>query len=246
MSRSQFQSFIECEARQIAKLAGEWAEETPVHFLVGSFTHSWCEGTLSEFTAEHPEMFKKDGCLKAEFQHALTMIQTLESDPFAMHVLTGEKEQIFTAELFGVLWKVMIDVHVPGKRNTDLKTTKSIYELAWSQEHGGKVNFLEQFNYPMQYAIYSEVERKANGRPEGEWLPFYAVAVSKEKVPDKEVIELTDPDRLQVELAKVGAHMPRILAVKEGRVEPVRCGRCPYCLTTKRLTRAIHYTEIGT
>lgn len=242
MSNSQFSSWLECEARQVAKLAGEWVDEKPTTFLVGSFVHAWCEGALSDFTAEHPEMFKKDGTLKADFQHALTMIRTLELDPFAMMLLQGQKEVIMTAELFGVPWKAVFDVYVPCKRIVDLKTTKSIRDLQWNDEHRGKVTFIEQYHYFRQVAVYSEVERLNSG---GDWLDFYMVAVSKQDVPDKEVINLTDPDRVAVELASIGVHMPRIIAVKEGRVEPFRCGACDYCRATKHLTRAVHYMEIG-
>lgn len=243
LSVSQFNSFLGCEAATIAELSGEWEPEKPAAFLVGSFVHAWCEGALSEFILEHPECFKKDMTLKAELKQAEEMIETLKGDPFAMHTLQGEKEVIMTADIFGVPWKISMDVYVPGKRIVDLKTTKSIQELQWSADHGGRVSFIEQYEYFRQVAVYSEVERLSVGSEN--WLDFYMVAVSKEKVPDKEVIELTDHDRLQVELAKIGAHMPRIVAVKSGRVEPFRCGRCSYCLSTKRLTRAIHYSEIG-
>ena len=56
MSNSQFKSWVECESRQVAMLAGEWVEEKSTPFLVGSFVHSWCEGTLSEFMSENPEL----------------------------------------------------------------------------------------------------------------------------------------------------------------------------------------------
>lgn len=244
LSTSQFKAFLSCEAAVIADLAGEWAEEKPVHFLIGSYLHAWCQGILKEWTAAHPECFKKDGGLKAEFKQAELMIQTLQSDPFAMHTLSGEKEVILTGELFGVPWKAMLDVYVPGKRIVDLKTTKSIRDLHWSDEHRGKVTFIEQYNYFQQVAVYSELERVNAGRPEEDWLDFYMVAISKEAVPDKEVISLVDPERIGVELAKIGVHMPRIIAVKEGRVEPFRCGVCDYCRSTKVLSKAVYYTEL--
>ena len=247
LSVSQFNSFLSCEAATIAELSGEWAPEKPAAFLVGSFVHAAIEGrdALNDFISKsHPaDIYTKQGKLRSEFEQANEMITTLQKDPFAMMLLTGQKEVIMTAELFGVPWKIRMDVYVPGKRIVDLKTTKSIQELQWSVEHGGRVSFIEQYEYFRQVAVYSEVERLNVGSEN--WLDFYMVAVSKEKVPDKEVIELTDHDRLQVELAKIGAHMPRIVAVKSGRVEPFRCGRCDYCLSTKRLTRAIHYSEIG-
>jgi hypothetical protein len=240
LSVSQFNSFLDCEAAVMTELAGKWEPEKPIQFLVGGYVHAWNENNLSQFNTEHPECFKRDGGLKAEFVQAVEMINTLQNDPFAMMLLTGEKEVIMTTELFGVPWKIRMDVYVPKKRIVDLKTTKSIRELQWSQ--GSKVTFIEQYNYWRQVAIYSEVERINSG---GELLDFYMVAVSKEKVPDKEVINLTDHERVGLELAKIGAHMPRVLAVKEGRVEPVRCGCCDYCRSTKKLTGAVYYTELS-
>jgi len=246
MSRSQYLGFIKCEAQQMAKLAGEWRQETSDAFLVGSYVHAWNEGSRREFIAEHPEMFTKAGDLKANFKTADLMIATLEADPLAMYMLQGEKERIFTAEFTGVLWKVMTDVHNKERRRmAELKTTKSIIETTWSQEHGGRVSFVEQYNYLLQAALYTEIERRANGRQEGDWLEYYMVAVSKDNVPDKEVIDLRDPDRYLVELAQVEENMPRILQVKSGLVEPVRCGRCDYCRSTKILTGAIHYLALG-
>lgn len=244
LSKSQYDSFLTCEAATMAALAGEWFPEKPTAFLVGSYVHSWCEGTLADFIAEHPECFLKNGGLKAEFRQAEEMIRTLEADPFVMHALTGEQEVVMTAEIGGYSFKGMFDVYVPGKRIVDLKTTKSIRDLQWSAEHGGKVTFIEQYHYFRQVAIYLEIERINAGRPEGEYLDFYMVAVSKENVPDKEVINLTDHERVAAELAKIKVDLPRITAVKSGRVSPVGCGCCEYCRSVKRITRAIHYMEL--
>lgn len=244
MSKSLFDSFLSCEAATIGRLAGEWVDEQTNAMLVGSYVHSWCEGKQSEFIAENPCMFTQKRTLRSEFQQADQMIETLKNDPFIMHTLTGEKEVIMTAEIDGIPWKGLFDIYVPGKRIVDLKTTKSIRELQWSAEHGGKVTFIEQYNYFRQVAIYLEIERINTGRPEGDWLDFYMVAVSKEKCPDKEVINLSDPDRIAVELAGIKAMMPRIKAVKDGRVEPFSCHVCDYCRSTKRITRAIDYREL--
>lgn len=244
MSRGQFNDFLECEAKAMAILNGEWKEEETTALLVGRYVHAWNEGTLEELKDSCPQMFKKDGSLKAEFVQAEKMIETLQNDPLVMHTLTGEKERIFTAKLFGVPWKVMIDVHVPGKRNVDIKTTKSIRGYHWVEALNGKVSFIEEYHYLRQAALYSEIERIANGREEGDWLPFYSVVVSKEKVPDKEIIEFTDPDRFRYELDIVKECMPRIIAVKTLQTEPQRCNKCAYCISTKKLTRALHFTEI--
>ena len=245
MSRGQYKSFLDCEAKEIAKLSGEWVDEPSIVLEVGKYVHSFNDGTRREFVSENPSMFKKDGALKAEYLVADRMIECLARDEMAMYCLEGEKEVIVTASMFGATWKVMLDVQNNERRRiVDLKTTRSVTEHVWDEELRKKVSFVEFYKYPLQNAIYTEIERLAMGRAEGDWSKFLIVAVSKEKYPDKAVINMTDPERLVKELADVEANMPRILAVKAGIEEPVRCEVCDYCRSTKMLSGAIHYTEL--
>lgn len=244
MSRGQYLDFAKkCEAAAVASLHGEWIEEKSDALLVGSYVHTFNDGTRSDFISEHPEMFKKDGALKAQFVVADQMIATLESDPLAMYTLEGQKEVIFTAEMYGAVWKVMLDAYNPEKRRiADLKTTKSITDHYWNEEFRTKVSFVENYNYVTQAAIYSEIERIASGRTPEDWLDFYIVAVSKQDYPDKAVIDMRGPERYLTELAEIEANMPRVLAVKNGEVEPIRCENCSYCRATKKLSGTIHYS----
>lgn len=245
MSNSQYKLFNECEAMAVAQIAGDWVEKSSTALLVGSYVHAWAQGVLREWLSEHPECLKKDLTLKADYVQADKMIATLEKDEFAMYVLEGQKEVVLTAEMFGCWWKIMIDSHNPEKRrNVDLKTTRSITDHVWSEEEWAKVSFVEKYGYVTGATIYSEVERIAHGRPSEDWLDFYIVAVSKEDVPDKEVISIIDPDRYRQELVQIEAKMPRILQVKAGEVEPIGCGKCDYCRSIKRLAGVIHYTEL--
>lgn len=246
MSRSQYKGFAyECEAKEIAKLSGVWVDEPSIALEVGSYTHSWNDGTRHEYVATHPGMFTKKLTLREDYKVADKMIATLERDELAMYCLEGEKEKIITFEMFGCQWKIMLDVQNNERRRiVDLKTTKSITEKVWDEETRKKVSFVEAYSYPLQMAIYAEGERIAMGRPEGDYSEFLIVAVSKEKQPDKAIINMTDHERLIKELAQVEANMPRILAVKAGEVEPVRCEVCNYCRSTKQLTGAIHYSEL--
>ena len=81
------------------------------------------------------------------------------------------------------------------------------------------------------------------GRASEDWSEFVIVAVSKEKYPDKAVLNMTNPTRLAAELAAVQANMPRILALKAGQEEPSRCEACNYCRSTKVLSTVIQYSE---
>jgi hypothetical protein len=162
-----------------------------------------------------------------------------------MSYLEGVKEMILTAEMYGVTWKVMVNVlSSERRRSVDLATTRSITEKVWDEKARKKVSFIEAYKYPLKMAIYSEIERLAMGRDPRDWPEFLIVAVSKEKSPDKAIINLTDFARLEVELAHVEVAMPRIIRVKAGLEEPIRCERCDYCRSTKVLTDAVHYSEL--
>ena len=245
MSRGQYKNFLDCEAKQMATLNGQWVDEPSIALMVGQYFHTFNDNTMGEFISNHPEMFTKKLTLKAEYVVADKMIEIIKNDPFCMYCLEGEKEVIVTAEMFGAPWKVMLDVQNNQRRRiVDLKTTRSVTEHVWDEVERKKVSFVEAYQYPLQMAIYCEAERLAMGRDEGDWSEFLIVAVSKEKTPDKAIINMTDHERLVKELAEVEANMPRIIAVKAGEVEPVRCETCDYCRSTKVLSKTVHYSDL--
>lgn len=244
LSCSQYKDFCECEAMAMASIRGEWKRSTTNDCLVGSYIHAWNEGpeALARFKATTPDMFKKNGEPLAAFAFADTMIQTLESDPFCMYMLDGQKEVIMTAEMFGAPWKIKIDTYKTSEAIVDLKTTRSIWELQWSAFYNCKVSFIEIYQYFIQFAIYLEIERRAKNREN--WLTPYIVAASKENPPDKAVIDLNDPARIKQELKEIEVKMPRILALKSGEAEPKRCGKCAYCRASRLVTDIISYKDL--
>ncbi len=249
MSVSQYKKFMDCEFSTVAWLKGEYDPEPTTAMLEGSYVHAWNDGTLDQFEAEHPKMYssqgKTKGELKSNFQHCNEMIDTLANDPQVMHYLQGNKEVPLSAEMFGIPWKIKIDVDNQDQNYLlDLKTTKSIYEKNWSDKIGKYVSFIDFYEYMIQVAVYSEVERLARGRDK--WKDFYCVAVSKEKVPDHAIIDLTDHDRVREELGKIQSNITRIIMVKNGVVKPHRCEKCDYCRTTKKIDQMIHYSELLT
>lgn len=240
MSNSQYKDFITCEAMAMAKISGEFISPPNDACSIGSYVHAAVEGELDTFRADHPELFTQKGTLYAKYEIADRMVETLRSDPLIQFVLQGQKEVIMTAELFGVPWKVRFDVYEPGKKIVDLKTVKNIRDRYWHASHG-YTSFVDAFEYPRQLAIYLEIESRNTGRKG--WLEPIIVAVSKEDVPDKEIITIDD-DRLRFELEEVAKNMPRIYAVKRGIEPATRCEKCKHCRQTKKLTGIIHYTEL--
>ncbi|MNL32950.1 hypothetical protein D3C87_1548340 [compost metagenome] len=90
-------------------------------------------------------------------------------------------------------------------------------------------------------SVYSELER-LNSKS-FERLEPLIVAVSKEDVPDKEIICFDDM-MIEEKLREVESKMPRIIQVKQGFENPVRCGKCKYCKTTKKVQSMTHYLDL--
>ena len=68
-------------------------------------------------------------------------------------------------------------------------------------------------------------------------LPFYIVAVTKEKVPDVAVIHLPQ-HILDTALKVVEAKIDGFDLMKKGLIPAERCEVCDYCKSTKRLLEA--------
>lgn len=245
MSVSQYKDFLKCEAAALAKLNGEYSEGKQDCFLIGSYVHSAVEGTLDAFKEENPEIFSSKGPskgeLKAEYRNADKMIETLKEDELCWQMLQGMNEKIITANLYGVLWKIRIDILAEDEgRLVDLKTVKSIRERYWNSYKGHHESFIETYGYILQMAVYTEIERLDAQRFDR--LEPFIVAVSKEEVPDKAVI-CFDDNSLDSELAQLSEKLPHVMDVKQGFTEPTRCEKCRYCRQTKK-AKIIHYMNL--
>ena len=242
-SVSQFKAFQKCEACGLAQVRGQYEREPSTALLVGSYVDAYFtgdKGALGRFALEHPEIFNsRTGTLKAEFKHAETMINAVECQPLMMEYLQGETQVIKTAEIFGVPWKIKMDVYNevgPDKRIVDLKTVKDfdpIYETGF-----GCRSWIEYWGYDIQGAIYQKVEQISSGKSKP--LPFYIVAVTKEKTPDVAVIQIPQPV-LDTALKVVESKIDRFDLVKNGEIEPNRCETCEFCKTTKILMEPTIY-----
>jgi hypothetical protein len=251
MSVSQFKSFTPafggCEAGALAELNGDYERKEVKAFVEGHFVHSWNEGTLDQFKEDSPQIYSSTGAtkgqLKSEFQRCNRMIEILENDPKVMAALHGQKEIIITAELFGIMWKVMIDSYNPEiDIFTDLKTLKDMDSRYWNKDSQCFENFLEHYGYKLQMAVYAEVEKKATDR--NEWLLPHMVVITKQDPPDHEIIYF-DHEAIQQQLNIVSNHIERVKQVKSGEVLPMRCESCDYCRLTKKITRIRHYSEFN-
>lgn len=238
MSVSQFKVFSDCEARTMAEISGEFQRESTNAMLIGSYVDAWFEGTLDSFREFHPEIFLKNGGLKADFLQAETVIRRVSEDPEFMKYMSGEKQKIFTGNIAGVGFKGKLDSYHAGKCIADLKVMRD-FEPVW--KNGRKQHFIEAWGYDIQGAVYQELVFQATG----EKLPFVICAVTKEKVPNIAIFSIPQ-ERLDYCLEQVKGNAPHFHEVKIGNIQPVRCEKCDFCKATKKLDGAVDYTETVT
>lgn len=246
MSVTQFKDFIGtygkpgCEACAMAKIKGEWQEEATTALLVGSFVDAFWEGTLDKFKDNHPEVFTQKGELKAPYKQAELIInRTLKDTKFCMY-MSGEKQVIMIAELFGVPWKIKIDSFHEGKCIVDLKVMESIQKKKYVADIGHH-EFIRYWGYDIQGAIYQKVVQINTGK----LLPFYIAAATKSDHPRIEIIQIPQI-WLDDALSVVEANLPRIIRIKKGEAEPDRCEleSCHYCCDTYVIDKPIMATDL--
>lgn len=227
-SVSQIKDFLKCEAYAMAKINGDWVEPPTTAMLIGSYVDSYFEGTLEEFKANTPEIFKKDGSLKSDFVKAEQIIKRIESDELFMLCMSGKKQVIMTGELFGAKFKIKMDSYLKNEGIVDLKVVKKLREVFF--KNNGKISFIEKWGYDLQLGVYQEVVRQNTGKV----LDCVIAAIDKQDIPDIDCI-LIPNDQLEFQRNELAWKMPRIIDVKTGKVPAVRCGVCDYCRATKKL-----------
>lgn len=233
-SVSQFKAFNKCEAAGLAEVRGEYQREETDALLIGSYVDAYFSGPreLDKFIGIHGDKMvsKRGGGLLAKFTHANDIIDRVETDPLMMDYLTGEKQVVMAAEIFGIPWKAKFDVY-DETRIVDLKCVRD-FEDVFEKGYGWR-SWVEFWGYDIQGAIYQKIEQLVTGRERP--LPFYIAAVTKERVPDIKVLRIPQ-HVLDAAYHMVEAKIERFDLIKQGDVEPVRCEKCDYCKATKVLT----------
>ena len=231
-----------CEKQALAEINGEIEPPEPTKaMLLGSYVDCLLlePEKKDAFIAAHPEMFKKNGELYADYLIADEMVKTATSDKTFMKALNGKKQQIMVGELFGVPFRIKVDV-LGENKITDLKTCSSITGTEYNPVTGQRETFAEFYDYDLQGAIYQEIVYQNTGKR----LPFFLACISKEKTPDHEIIWIDD-DSLTERLYAEQANIIHVGMLKRGEVEPIACGCCDYCRSKKKVTKAINWREIG-
>ncbi len=246
VSASQYKMFFNpykdcCEAAALAEIKGEFVRPETDALLIGKYVDEALTGDLEQFKKLHPEMIstkgESKGELKATFKQAEKMLSRARSDALFMNYVAGGMHQvIMTGLIENVPVKIKID-HVAYKNGNpvaivDLKTVKSMYETFFVKDSGEHLTWVERWHYDLQGAIYQEIYRQNTGLK----LPFYLAAISKDKTdniphPRLKVIQIPQI-KLDERLVEVKRNIGKIQAIKEGKMQPINCGKCDYCADT--------------
>ena len=85
---SQIKDFIKCEAYALAKLKGEWQEEKSKAMMVSSYIDAAVSEELDIFKEQNPEIFLKNGELKADYKIAEDVVKQMQDDPLFMKYIS--------------------------------------------------------------------------------------------------------------------------------------------------------------
>ena len=238
-SVSQYKDFHKCPAMAMAKLRGEYEQESGRALLLGSYVDEMLTGTeesIKNFIVEHmPEIFKKNGDRYADVQQADEAILRIRKQPKLMEYLSGEHQVIMTGNLEGVPIKGKFDSYKEGEFLVDLKYLKSLRSPNLFE------NVMDYWGYPTQMAVYQELVFQNTGKR----IPCYIVAATKEVPAHITVCEI-DQATMDRQLTEVKNNILRFQKIKNGELPAERCESydCAYCTETKEITEPISYELI--
>lgn len=266
MSVSQFKAFRNCEAAALAELRGEYERPKSKALLLGSFVDEMLTGTKkskAKFVLENrEELFQKSSkVLKlgdeeleemlqdssfniysaenkpyAEIVQALDTIEKIKRQPLMMKHFKSRHQTIMTGEIAGVPFKIKMDNYKPGEFISDGKYMASLRSPNLFEP------MVKYWGYDIQGAVYQEIVRQNTGKR----LPFYLDIATKETPTHLAVAEINQFD-LDEALEIVKEMAPRYQAIKNGKIEPTRCGEygCNYCTETEIITEPIDSNYLG-
>ncbi len=266
MSVSQFKAFKQCEAMALAELKGEYERPKSKALLLGSFVDEMLTGTkksqigfvydnfselfqkssklsklddagrMTFITDYFADLFNSDNKPYAEIVQALETIEKIKKQPLMMQHFKSKHQVIMTGEIAGVPFKIKMDNYKPGEFIADGKYMASLRSPNLFEP------MVKYWGYDIQGAVYQEIVYQNTG----ERLPFYLDIATKETPTHLAVAEIKQYD-LDDALDIVIKNAPRYQAIKNGEIEPERCGEydCNYCTETEIITEPIDSNFLG-
>lgn len=256
MSVSQFKDFAgtqahgSCELAALSRMAGTLDEQPTTALLVGSYIDAYFEGALDDFVHDNMDLLCTKASVKrylegkgelellSDFRKADAIIERVSRDKLFMSYTAGDTQRIMTADVLGVPWKIKMDFYFDGDKIVDLKVVRDAKPI-WAPLLYRKTDFIHYWGYDVQGAVYQKVVEEVTGKR----LPFYVAYVTKEDVTDFNVVEVTQP-HLDKAMGFVAEHLPHVMAVRSGVVQPSACNQCEFCRANKVLTSPISIDDL--
>jgi len=229
--------FLKCEACALAELNGEWEEEKSKSMLVSSYIDAAMSDELVEFEQQNPEIFTRGGDLKADYKLAEDIFTQMQEDEMFWKYLSGEHQVIMTGEISGVPVKIKIDSYHKDKCIVDLKCMAN-FDLIWNEVTHQKENFVEYYDYLTQASLYQEVVRQNTGKQ----LPFIIAAATKQKYSQKALLQIPQ-EKMDLRLEFLMEYLPHLQEVKQGKIKPISCDKCNYCVSKQKCTKIYYYDD---
>ena len=229
--------FLKCEACALAELNGEWEEEKSKSMLVSSYIDAAMSDELVEFEQQNPEIFTRGGDLKADYRLAEDVFNQMQEDEMFMKYLSGDHQVIMTGEISGVPVKIKIDSYFPEKVIVDLKCMAN-FDLIWNEVTHQKENFVDYYDYLTQASLYQEIVYQTTG----ERLPFIIAAATKQKYSQRALLQIPQ-EKMDLRLEFLMEYLPHLQEVKQGKVKPISCGKCNYCISKQKCTQIYYYDD---
>lgn len=218
------------------------AKEETEALLVGSYVDAYFEGpdSFEKFKADnYGKIMLNSGKAPYKFiQKADAAIARAERDPVFMHYMSGEHQRVMTGEIANQPFKIKMDAYHPHEMIVDLKYVKS-FAVEYNEALKKRATFIETYGYPIQGAIYQEIVYQNIGKR----LPFYIAAITKEDVPDFDVVEIPqdmlDEALEYVKISLIGKPYSMIKA----NPNACHCRSCAYCRDQKKLAGPMKYED---
>lgn len=234
---TEIKDFLNCEECALAKLEGNFEEETSKAMQVSSYIDAAMSNNLEAFKEENPDIFTKQGDLKAEYKIAEEVINQINEDEMFLKYLNGEHQVIMTGEISGVPVKIKIDSYHKDKCIVDLKAMANL-ELIWNEDTHQKENFITAYDYVLQGALYQEIVRQNTGKT----LPFIIAVCTKQKYSERALLQIPQ-EEMDLKLEFLKSYLPHLQEVKQHKVEPSKCGKCNYCKSKAKVTQIYYYQD---
>lgn len=242
LSFSSWSQYKHCEFKALALDKGDLTFESTEPMLESSYVEQLLIGTpetLQSFIDANPVIVNsRTGELKVAFKRIEeSVVKLARSDETFMAFLQGDYQIPYEGTIAGVKVRGILDV-LSEDRIVDLKAVAN-FNRAWNPDTRTKQSFIEQRNYSTQGAIYQELVYQATGKR----LPFILAATTKEEVP-KRVLATFRQETLDICLQRFIDDIPRIMAIRNGEIEPERCGECEHCRLHSE-AYLMDYTMVG-